>query len=92
MTFFSLEQHIATHKPVRFNDAFVAEQLSQFNATRKSKWRTQPDHTGVRHQTYVEYFRRTRFDCPIQELEIALQDKVLSSFLNNPFKAFSKSF
>ena len=31
MTFFSLEQHIATHKPFRFIDAFVAEQPPQFN-------------------------------------------------------------
>lgn len=51
MTFFSLEQHIATQKPVRLIDASVAELLPQFNGTRKSKRRTQPDYAGVQHQT-----------------------------------------
>ena len=85
MTFFSSEQHIATHKPVRFNDAIVAEQPPQFIGTRKNKRRRQPDYVLVQHQTYDEYLGRTRFDCQIRELEIALQYKDLYSFFKRSF-------
>lgn len=45
--FNSLEELIASDNPVRFIDAFVAEQPHQFNGTRKSKWRTRPDYASI---------------------------------------------